>query len=200
MMRFLFYGPFMKLRFIIPLILISLMSSPSLGLTIDDLVGHDELFCQKSCKTPVAGEVRGERQINGLIKNGKKEGFWIIRNSFENEIIGKSIKCELKKSATDINPFSIKKILPPYYFYFEDSKTLVNYYLQRTQGVLKILSVRLNFNEKKSQIHIEYLGSIQKDNFHLIMRKSKKKYYCSYLSAPKEIVEDLKKFIKIIDP
>ena len=190
----------MRTLFIIPLVLISLMPFPSLGLTIDDLFGRDGPFCQKSCKTPVAGEVRGERQTNGFIKNGKKEGFWIIRNSFGNEIIGKSIKCELKISATDMNPFSIEKILPPYYFYFEDSKTLVNYYLQRTQGVLKILSVRLNFNEKKSQIDIEYLGSILKDNFLLFTRRSKRKYYCSYLSSPKEMIEDLKKFIKKIDP
>jgi hypothetical protein len=175
-------------------------SFPSLGLTIDDLVGRDGLFCQKSCKTRVAGQVRGERQTNGLIKTGKEEGFWIIRNSFGNKIIGKSIKCELKISATDINPFSIKKIIPPYYFYFKDSKTLINYYLHRTQGVLKISSVKLNFNEKKSRIDIEYLGSISKDNFLLFTRRSKRKFYCSYLSSPKEMIEDLKKFIKKIDP
>lgn len=127
----------MKTLFIIPLVLISLMSFPSLGLTIDDLVGRDGLFCQKSCKTPVAGLVSDERQTNGLIKNGKKEVFWIIRNSFAHDIIGKSIKCQMKKSATDMNPFSIEKIFSSYYFNFEDSKTLVRYYVQRTQGALQ---------------------------------------------------------------
>ena len=117
-----------------------------------------------------------------------------------NKIVGKSIKCEIKKSTKDINPFSIEKIIPPYYFYFENLNTLYNYYLQRIQGVLKILSVRLNFKGKKSQIDIKYLGSIQKDNFILITLKSKRTFYCSYLSSPKEMIEDLKKFIKKIDP
>ena len=128
-----------------------------------------------------------------------------------NEIIGKSIKCELKKSKTDMNPFSIEKVLPPYYFYFENSKTLIYYYPQRIKGVLKILSTRLNFEEKKSQIDIwsiwnkdkRYVGSINKDYFIFITRKykiNKRKYYCSYLSSPKKIIEDFKKFIKKIDP
>ena len=176
MMRFLFQSSLMKTLFTIPLVLISLMSFPSLGLAIDDLVGRDGLFCQKSCKTPVAGVVSDERQTNGLIKNGKQEDFWIIRNSFGNEIIGRSIKCEMKKSATDMSPFSIEKILTPYYFHFEDSKTLVRNHVQRTQVALQILSMRLSLNEKKSQVDIKYLGSIPKDNFILITRKSKRKY------------------------
>ena len=124
-----------------------------------------------------------------------------------NEIIGKSIKCELQKSTTDINPFSIEKILRPYYFYFENLKTLVYYYPQRIQGEVKILSTRLNFDEKKSQINIwnenkKYLGFISKDYFIFITSKykiNKRKYFCSYLSSPKEIIEDFEKFIKKID-
>ena len=107
-----------------------------------------------------------------------------------------------------MNPFSIEKILRPYYFYFENSKSLVYYYPQRIQGKVKILSTRLNFDEKKSQINIwnknkKYLGFISKDYFIFITSKykiNKRKYYCSYLSSPKEIIEDLKKFIKKIDP
>ena len=124
-----------------------------------------------------------------------------------NEIIGKSIKCELQKSTTDINPFSIEKILRPYYFHFENLKTLIYYYPQRIQGELKILSIRLNFDEEKSQINIKsvdekYLGFISKDYFIFITSEykiNKRKYYCSYLSSPKEIIEDFKKFIKKID-
>ena len=84
---------------------------------------------------------------------------------------------------------------------------MIYYYTQRIQGVLKILSTRLNFEEKKSQIDIwsirnkdkRYVGSISKDYFIFITRKykiNKRKYYCSYLSSSKEIIEDFKKFIK----
>lgn len=76
------YNLSMRAIFIIPLLLMSLMPVPSWGLSMDDLVEHDGLFYQKLSKIPFTGEVQGERQSKGFIKNGKREGFWVIRNSF----------------------------------------------------------------------------------------------------------------------
>ena len=49
----------MKTLFITPLVLMSLVSSPSWGLTMDDLIERDGLYYQKFNSTPFSGEVEG---------------------------------------------------------------------------------------------------------------------------------------------
>ena len=64
----------MSALFIIPLVLMSLVSSPSWGETRDDLVIRAGLYYKKFTATPFTGELEG--QWKGSIKNGKEEGFW----------------------------------------------------------------------------------------------------------------------------
>ena len=65
----------MKTLFIIPLVLMSLVSFPSWGLTMDDLVQREGLYFQKFTDVPFTGEV-DEGLKRGVIINGKKEGSW----------------------------------------------------------------------------------------------------------------------------
>ena len=65
----------MKSLFIIPLVLMSLVSSPSWALSIDDLVIRAGLYYEKFTATPFTGEL-DEGLQRGSIKNGKKEGSW----------------------------------------------------------------------------------------------------------------------------
>ena len=67
----------MKSLFIIPLVLMSLVSSPSWALSIDDLVGNDAdgLAYQKFTSTPFTGKLNRGLQ-RGSFKNGKREGYW----------------------------------------------------------------------------------------------------------------------------
>ncbi|MDA7809165.1 toxin-antitoxin system YwqK family antitoxin [bacterium] len=67
----------MKSLFIIPLVLLSLVSSSSWALSIDDLVGNDAdgLTYQKFTSTPFTGKLNEGLQ-RGSFKNGKKEGSW----------------------------------------------------------------------------------------------------------------------------
>ena len=67
----------MKSLFVIPLVLMSLVSSPSWALSIDDLVGNDAdgLAYQKFTSTPFTGKLNRGLQ-RGSFKNGKKEGYW----------------------------------------------------------------------------------------------------------------------------
>ena len=66
----------MKFLFIINLVLTSLVSFPSWGLTMDDLVQRDGLTYQKFNSTPFSGEVEGI--WSGSYKDGKREGYWHI--------------------------------------------------------------------------------------------------------------------------
>ena len=66
----------MKPHFTIPLVLISLVSFPSWGLTIDDLVQREGLTYQKFNSTPFSGEVEGI--WSGSYKAGKRDGYWRI--------------------------------------------------------------------------------------------------------------------------
>ena len=100
-----------------------------------------------------------------------------------NEFIGKSIKCEKKEPTMRGYPF---------YFYFENPKTLNSYFLSNKQ----IKSRNVNYNEKKSHIEIRYIGTVYKDNLILIHTKGRKEYKCSFLPSIKEITKDLKKYIK----
>lgn len=65
----------MKPLFTIPLVLMSLVSFPSWGLSMDDLVQREGLYYQKFTDVPFTGEV-DEGLKRGSIINGKKEGSW----------------------------------------------------------------------------------------------------------------------------
>ena len=65
----------MKSLFIIPLVLMSLVSSPSWALGMDDLITRAGLYYEKFTATPFTGEV-DEGLITGSIKNVKREGSW----------------------------------------------------------------------------------------------------------------------------
>jgi len=69
----------MKSLLIIPLVLMSLVSSPSWALSMDDLVWRDGFFYEKFTSTPVSGEL-DEGKERGSIKNGKMEGSWEYYN------------------------------------------------------------------------------------------------------------------------
>jgi antitoxin component YwqK of YwqJK toxin-antitoxin module len=56
-------------------LVISLLSLPSWGETMDDLVERNGLFYKKFTDTPFTGELSG--QDNGMMKDGKPDGFWI---------------------------------------------------------------------------------------------------------------------------
>ena len=60
------------------LVLISLVSFPSWGETVDsgDVVMRDGLIYEKFTQTPFTGEIAG--LVNGKVKNGKKEGIWVF--------------------------------------------------------------------------------------------------------------------------
>ena len=66
----------MRTLFIIPLVLMSLVSFPSWGLSMDDLVEREGLFYKKFTDVPFSGEVEGTDQ--GKFKNGKKEASWMV--------------------------------------------------------------------------------------------------------------------------
>jgi len=65
----------MKSLLIIPLVLMSLVSSPSWALSMNDLVRRAGLYYEKFTATPFTGEV-DEGQEKGSFKNGKREGSW----------------------------------------------------------------------------------------------------------------------------
>ena len=64
----------MRTLFIIPLVLMSLVSFPSWGLTMDDLVKRG-VFYKKFTDVPFTGEVEGIQQ--GKFRDGKRDGFWV---------------------------------------------------------------------------------------------------------------------------
>ena len=66
----------MRVLFIIPLVLMSLVSSPSWGLTMDDLVVREGVYYKKFTDVPFTGEI-DEGTKKGPFKNGKKDGTWI---------------------------------------------------------------------------------------------------------------------------
>ena len=65
----------MKPLFIIPLVLMSLVSFPSWGETVDDLVERGGIFYKKFSDVPFTGKVEGISK--GRYKKGKKEGYWV---------------------------------------------------------------------------------------------------------------------------
>ena len=65
----------MKHILIITLVLMSFISSPSSGETMDDLVKREGTYYKKFTDVPFTGEVEGKRQ--GSFKNGEREGPWV---------------------------------------------------------------------------------------------------------------------------
>ena len=70
------YSVGMRTLFIIPLVLMSLVSFPSWGLTIDDLVEREGVYYKKFTNAPFNGKVEGS--VVGEFMNGKREGYWLI--------------------------------------------------------------------------------------------------------------------------
>ena len=66
----------MRTLFIIPLVLMSLVSFPSWGLTMDDLVQREGIYYKKFTDIPFTGEI-DEGLETGKFKNGKQEGMWV---------------------------------------------------------------------------------------------------------------------------
>ena len=65
----------MKTLFLLPILLLSLLSTSCWGVDSDDLVVRDGLYYKKFTDTPFTGKVSGNEQ--GKMKNGKKEGAWV---------------------------------------------------------------------------------------------------------------------------
>ena len=106
-------------------------------------------------------------------------------NSFGNEIVGKSIKCETKKETIRGYPF---------YFFFENLDNVQSYFIDKTD---KIKFLNLNYNEVKSNIiEIRYVGEIDKNRLILFHAKGREEYNCSYLSSKKQLNKELEKFAK----
>ena len=66
----------MRTLFVIPLVLMSLVSFPSWSLNQNDLVYRAGLYYEKFTATPFTGEVEGIWR--GSIKNGRMDGYWEI--------------------------------------------------------------------------------------------------------------------------
>ena len=66
----------MRTLFIIPLVLMSLVSFPSWGESVDDLVERAGVYYEKFSDVPFTGEVNGRWQ--GSMKDGKKDGSFKI--------------------------------------------------------------------------------------------------------------------------
>lgn len=69
----------MKTLLIIALVLMSLVSFPSWGLTMDDLVQRNGIYFEKFTIEPFVGEVSGTE--SGKFLNGQKVGQWIYYHS-----------------------------------------------------------------------------------------------------------------------
>lgn len=65
----------MRILFIIPLVLLSLVSFPVWGLTLDDLVTRDGLYYKKFTDNPFSGNIDGKHI--GSFKNGLRDGAWV---------------------------------------------------------------------------------------------------------------------------
>ena len=106
-------------------------------------------------------------------------------NSFGNEIVGKSLKCETKKETIRGYPF---------YFFFENLDNVQSYFIDKTD---KIKFLNLNYKEVNSNIfEIRYMGKIDKNNLILTHTKGGEKYNCSYLSLKKKLNEELEDYAK----
>jgi len=101
-------------------------------------------------------------------------------NSFGNEIVGKSIKCETKKETIRGYPF---------YFFFESLNNVQSYFIDKAG---KINFLNLNYEEVKSNIfEVEYVGEIDKNNLILTHTKGREQYNCGFLSSKKKLIKEL---------
>ena len=106
-------------------------------------------------------------------------------NSFGNEIVGKSMKCETKKETIRGYPF---------YFFFEDLDIVQSYFIDKTD---EIEFLNLNYEEVNSNIfEIRYVGEIDKNNLILTHTKGREKYNCSFLSSKKKLSKELEDLAK----
>ena len=101
-------------------------------------------------------------------------------NSFGNEILGKSMKCEAKKETVRGYPF---------YFFFEDLDNVQSYFIDKTN---EIKFLNLNYKEVNSNIfEIRYVGKIDKNNLILTHTKGREQYNCGFLSSKKKLIKEL---------
>ena len=106
-------------------------------------------------------------------------------NSFGNEIVGKSMKCETKKETIRGYPF---------YFFFENLDNVQSYFIDKTD---KIKFLNLKYKEVNSNIfEIRYVGKIDKNDLILTHAKGREKYNCSFLSSTKQLNKELDDFAK----
>ena len=106
-------------------------------------------------------------------------------NSFGNEIVGKSMKCETKKETIRGYPF---------YFFFEDLDNIQSYFIDKTD---EIKFLNLSYEEIKSNIiEIRYVGEIDKNNLILIHTKGGEEYNCSFLLSKEQLYIELEEFAK----
>jgi antitoxin component YwqK of YwqJK toxin-antitoxin module len=76
-MNLFWYSSVMKpINTLLALLFISLLSSPSWSVTIDDLVERNGLYYKKFTDVPFSAKVTGGSR-QGSFKNGKKEGAWV---------------------------------------------------------------------------------------------------------------------------
>ncbi len=106
-------------------------------------------------------------------------------NSFGNEIVGKSMKCETKKETIRGYPF---------YFFFENLNNVQSYFIDKTD---EIKFLNLNYKEINSNIfEIRYVGKIDNNNLILTHTKGREQYNCSFLSSKKKLSKELKDLAK----
>ena len=106
-------------------------------------------------------------------------------NSFGNEIVGKSMKCETKKKTMRGYPF---------YFFFEDLDNVQSYWINKID---EIKFLNLDYKEVNSNIfEIRYVGEIDKNNLILTHTKGRGKYNCSFLLSTKQLNKELEEFAK----
>jgi len=81
----------MKTIFLLPILLLSLISTPCLSETMDELVERDGIYYKKFTETPFTGKITGidssymygidspkvKVEVQGRVENGKKEGKWV---------------------------------------------------------------------------------------------------------------------------
>ena len=68
----------MRTLFIIPILLMSLVSFPSWGMNYEDLVKREGLYYEKFTDIAFSGDVKGTGV--GKIVSGKRVGYWEFRN------------------------------------------------------------------------------------------------------------------------
>ena len=69
----------MKTLLLFPLLFLSLISTPCLSETMDELVKRDGIYYKKFTEAPFTGKVTGK--VQGSYKNGSREGDWVHYHS-----------------------------------------------------------------------------------------------------------------------